>query len=168
MAPDAENEIRGQVVGRGVVRPEWIDYNGHMNVAYYVLAFDHATDAFFDYVGLDRAYREATANTTFAVDARVTYQQEVGEGDRLRFATQLLGYDDKRLHFFHQMVHAEKGFLAATSEWVGLHIDLSTRRVSPMPEAIRGRLAEVLEAHRALAVPLEVGRPLRRPDISRL
>ena len=47
-------------IHRGVVLPEWIDINGHMNVAYYVLAFDHATDAFFDYIGLDSAYREAT------------------------------------------------------------------------------------------------------------
>ena len=153
---------------RETVRPEWIDYNGHMNVAYYVLAFDHATDAFFDHVGLDEAYRDATGNSTFAVDGRVSYQQEVGEGAPLRFETQLLGYDDKRLHFFHRMFHAEDGFLAATIEWVGLHIDMSQRRVSPMPEPILARLAEVLEAHRALPVPPEVGRPLRRPGISRL
>lgn len=148
---------------RQEVRPEWIDYNGHMNVAYYVLAFDHATDAFFDFVGLDEAYREATGMSTFAVEAHVTYQREVTEGDRLNFDTRLLGFDDKRIHFFHQMHHAEAGFLAATAEWLGLHVDLAHRRVAPMPERIKRRLAEVLAAHEVLPVPPEVGRPIRRP-----
>ncbi len=69
------------------VRPEWIDYNGHMNVAYYVLAFDLATDSFFDFLGLDEAYRETSGNSTFAVEAHITYQRELAEGDPLRFAT---------------------------------------------------------------------------------
>ena len=148
---------------REEVRPEWIDYNGHKNVAYYVLAFDHATDAFFDFVGLDEAYREATGMSTFAVEAHVTYQREVTEGDGLNFDTRLLGFDDKRIHFFHQMHHAEAGFLAATAEWLGLHVDLAHRRVAPMPERIKRRLAEGLAAHEGLPVPPEVGRPIRRP-----
>ena len=148
---------------REQVQPGWIDYNGHMNVAYYVLAFDHATDEFFDFVGLDRDYRERSGNSTFAVEAHVTYQREVHEGDPLRFATQLLGYDEKRLHFFHHMYHADAGFLAATAEWLGLHVDMARRRVTPMPDEILARLAEVLEVHETLAVPPEAGRTIRRP-----
>lgn len=144
------------------VRPEWIDYNGHMNVAYYVLAFDHATDAFFDFIGLDEAYREASGMSTFAVETHVTYQREVTEGDGLRFDTRLLGFDDKRIHFIHQMRHAEADFLAATAEWLCLHIDLEQRRVAPMPEPIKRRLAEVLAAHGELPVPPEVGRSISR------
>ena len=145
------------------VQPEWIDYNGHMNVAFYVLAFDHATDAFFDFLGLDEAYRTTTGNSTFAVEAHVTYQREVAKGDELRFTTQLLGFDHKRIHFFHRMYHAEQGFLAATAEWLSLHVDLAQRRVAPMPEAIAGRLAEVHAAHGALPVPPEVGRVIGKP-----
>ncbi len=145
------------------VRPEWIDYNGHMNVAYYLLAFDHATDAFFDYVGLDEAHRRATGMSTFAVEAHVTYQREVAAGDGLRFTTQLLGIDDKRIHFFHRMVHAEKGFLAATTEWLALHVDLGKRRVAPMPESIKARLAQVMDAQGSLPAPPEVGRVIRPP-----
>lgn len=148
---------------RAEVLPEWIDVNGHMNVAYYVLAFDHATDLFFDYIGLDDSYRERTGGSTFAVESFVTYQREVVRGDPLRITTQLLAYDTKRLHFFHRMFHGTEGYLAATSEWLNLHINLNIRRVSPMPEEIQQRLAAIWAQHEALPVPEEVGRPVRQP-----
>ena len=142
---------------REPVRPEWIDYNGHMNVAYYLLAFDHACDAFLDYIGMDEAYRARTGGTTFTVEAHVTYLREVHEGDPLRFAIQLLGYDKKRIQFFVQMYHGEQGYLAATVEWLTLHIDLAARRVSPMPEEITSRLAEIYATHKDLPWPPEAG-----------
>ena len=146
------------VLHREVVRPEWIDYNGHMNVAYYLLAFDHACDAFLDFVGMDRDFRTRTGGTTFAVDCHLTYQREVSEGDPLRFASWLLGYDDKRIHHFHQMYHAEEGYLAATCEWLSLHVDLGTRRVASLPAEISARLSETLSAHARLERPPEAGR----------
>ena len=146
------------------VRPEWIDYNGHMNVAYYVLAFDHACDAFLDFVGLDRAYRERTGGTTFAVDCHVTYQREVSAGDPLRFTSQLLAFDEKRIHHFHCMYHAREGHLAATCEWLSLHVDLGTRRVAPMGPEVVERLAEIFKAHKDLARPPEAGRGIAMPS----
>jgi acyl-CoA thioester hydrolase len=148
---------------REKVRPEWIDYNGHMNVAYYVLAFDHAVDAFFDFLGLDQAYRETSGMTTFAVETHVTYQREVTEGDALIFDTQLLGFDDKRIHFIQHMHHAEADFLVATAEWLALHVDMERRRVAAMPETIKRRLAEVLAVHGDLPLPPEAGKVIRRP-----
>ena len=148
---------------RCVVRPEWIDYNGHMNVAYYVLAFDHATDAFLDFVGLDEALRDRTGSSTFSVEAHITYQREVGDGDPLRFTTHLLGYDEKRIHYLHRMYHEVEGFLSATVEWMTLHIDLNLRKVAPMPAEVQARLARILESHRALPWPEEVGRVIKRP-----
>jgi acyl-CoA thioester hydrolase len=148
---------------RDKVRPEWIDYNGHMNVAYYVLAFDYATDAFFDHIGLDDPYRAESGNSTFAVEAHLTYQREVAEGDPLRFTTQLLGFDDKRLHFVHRMYHAGEDFLAATSEWLSLHVDMTLRRVAPMPAQIQARFTEVMASHRSLAIPPEAGRVIKAP-----
>src|SRR5690606_18602951 len=135
---------------RGVVLPEWIDHNGHMNVAYYLLAFDQATDLFFDYLGLNAAHREASGGTTFAGDIHLTYQRELREGAPLRVTAQLLGYDDKRLRFFQRMYHAEEAFLAATMECLTLYVDLARRKVAPFPAEIRERLATVLEQHRAL------------------
>ncbi len=146
------------------VRPEWIDYNGHMNVAYYVLAFDHATDAFLDHLGLDEAYRERTGGSTFAVESHITYQREVHRGDRLRFTTQLLGYDAKRIHYIHHMYHALEGFLAATAEWLSLHIDMERRRVATMPPEIMSRLAAVMAEQGDLEVPPEVGSVIRIPE----
>jgi acyl-CoA thioester hydrolase len=148
-----------------VVLPEWIDYNGHMNVAYYLLAFDHASDAFFDYLGLDAAHREATGGSTFAADIHLTYQREVHEGDPLRFTSQLLGFDDKRLRFFQSMYHAADGYLAATMEGLTLYVDLARRRVTPFPEEIITRLEAVFTAHRSLPLPPEAGRVVAKPPL---
>lgn len=146
------------IIWRETVREEWTDYNGHMNLAYYFLVFDHATDAFHDDVGLGRDYRDRTNCSTFAVESHVTYDAELKAGDAVACRTQLLGFDDKRLHYFHAMYHAGQGFLAATTELLAVHVDLAVRRVAPMPEPIRSRLAEMLERHRAWPRPKQVGR----------
>lgn len=151
------------VLHREVVRPDWIDYNGHMNVAYYLLAFDHACDAFLDFVGMDTAHRGRTGGTTFAVDCHLTYQREVTEGTPLRFASQLLDFDQKRIHHFHWMYHAHEDYVAATCEWLSLHVDLATRRVAPIPPPVADRLAETLESHRGLPRPPEAGRGIAMP-----
>ena len=143
-----------------VVSPEYIDWNGHMNVAYYVLVFDHATDALFDYVGLDEAYRKESECTTFTLEAQVTYQREVLEGDPLRITTQLLDFDHKRAHYFHRMYHAEEGYLAATNELLSLHIDTRRRRSAPFPGDILSRWAEVHARHGSLPRPPEAGRAM--------
>ncbi|MEM9682746.1 MAG: thioesterase family protein [Pseudomonadota bacterium] len=144
----------------GTVLPEWIDYNGHMNVAYYVLAFDYATDAFLDYLGLDHAYKAKVNVTTFVADMNVTYVQEVFEGDPMRFTTQLLEFDDKKFRYFHCMYHAEKGYLAATNELLSLHIDLTTRRVGAMADPILEKLQAVYDVHSAAEAPAGAGRLL--------
>jgi acyl-CoA thioester hydrolase len=143
---------------RDVVRPEWIDANGHMNMGYYVVVFDLATDAFFDWVGLDRAHRAEHRITTFCLEAHVTYHREVRAGDPLRFTTMLLGYDTKRLHYFHQMFHAEHGYLAATNELMSLHVSQETRRAAPMAATIIASLARIQAAHDTLPRPPHVGR----------
>ena len=79
------------------VRPEWIDYNDHMNVAYYVLAFDFATDAFLEFLGLNETLRKTHNLSTFSAEAHVTYQRELHQGAALSFTTQLIGFDTKTL-----------------------------------------------------------------------
>ena len=143
------------------VRPEWIDYNGHMNVAYYVLAFDLATDALFDFAGVGKSYTEARGHSVFAVEAHVTYRRELCGGEAIRVTTQFLGFDDKRMHFVHHMVHAAGGWCAATSEWLGLHVDMGARRAAPFPGDVAARLGAIREAHASLPVPPEVGRVIR-------
>ncbi len=140
------------------VRPEWIDYNGHMNVAYYLLAFDHATDAVLDHFGIGRDYAESQGRSMFVVEAHLTYAREVTQGDGLRFASTVLAADAKRLHLFHEMRHEGEGFLAATAEFLLLHVDLADRRAVPFGDEARARLAAAAEAHGALPRPLQVGR----------
>jgi acyl-CoA thioester hydrolase len=147
-------------VYRNRVRPEWIDHNGHMNMGYYVVVFDLASDEFFRWIGLDEAHRRASRVTTFALEAHVTYHREVREGDPLRFTTLLLGHDGKRLHYFHQMYHAEEGYLAATNELMSLHVSEETRRGAPMAPEVLERLLLIQTAHDRLPRPPQVGRRL--------
>ncbi|MDP6406326.1 MAG: thioesterase family protein [Alphaproteobacteria bacterium] len=135
------------------VQPDWIDYNGHMNVAYYVLAFDHATDAWFDLLGIGLEYVEATNCSIFQVECHVNYFQEVTAGAALRFELQLLDFDDKRMHYLSRMYHRDEGFLSATCEWMAVHVDLAARRSAPMPAATISRLQDIHEAHAGLERP---------------
>lgn len=145
---------------RESVDPAWIDYNGHMNLAYYVLAFDHATDAFFDYLGLGVAYLEANNCSTFALESHVTYGREMKAGEPMQFETQLLDHDAKRLHYMHMMYHAEEGYLASTNELVSLHVDMTQRRSAPMPPSVLERLDQVAAAHNALPRPPQAGQSI--------
>ncbi len=153
--PAAPLEIGGEPV-----QAEWIDYNGHMNVAFYVLAFDHATDRFLDLIDLGHDYMKRSNNSSFVLETHVTYAREVGLGDPLRFTLQLLDADEKRLHYYFEMFHGTEGFLAATSELISMHVDLEARRAAPMPEPARQRIAAILEAHRELPRPEPTGRTI--------
>lgn len=140
------------------VRPEWIDYNGHMNVAYYMAAFDEATDAFYEALGIGLSYKNGTDCSTFTLEGHITYDQEVFEGDELHFTTYLLDCDSKRVHYIHEMRHAEKGYLAATNELIGIHIDMNERRSKEFPQPLQDRLQAALDAHKPIAKPKQVGR----------
>lgn len=141
-----------------VVRPEWIDYNGHMNVAYYLLAFDKLTDVWLEYVGLTPQHRARHRVTTFTAESHLMYLRELKEGAPLAYGTRLLGFDEKRIHYIQGMYHGAEGFLAATHEQMTLHIDLASRRPGPMAESVRARLAEIAAAQAHLPVPPQVGR----------
>jgi acyl-CoA thioester hydrolase len=151
---------------RDVVRPEWIDHNRHMNLGYYLVVFDYATDEFFRWVGLDAMHRRERQVTTFCLEAHVSYHREVRAGDPLRFTTLLLAHDVKRIHYIHQMYHAGEGYLAATNELMSLHVSESTRRSAPMAPEILERLAQIQATHAALPRPPQAGRAigLRRDD----
>lgn len=143
---------------RASVKPEWIDGNGHMNVGYYVVAFDQATDTLCEQLGVDLRYVEHRLGMVFVLEAHVTYDREVHAGDPLRVTTQVLGHDAKRLHFFHAMYHAEAGWLAATNELMMIHIDFVTRRSAPWPRATLARIKALAAAHQRLPWPEKAGR----------
>lgn len=143
---------------RARVLPEWIDYNGHMNVGYYVVAFDQATETLCEQIGAAHDYVKARRGMVFVLEAHVTYDREVKLGDPLRITTQILDHDAKRIHFFHSMYHAEEGFLASTNELMMLHVGYESRRSEPWPPEVLRRLEALAEAHKRLPWPAQAGR----------
>ncbi len=144
----------------GTVEPSWIDYNGHMNVAYYHLAFDRATDLFLRRVGLGEEYVEREKESMFALEDHLTYLKELREGEPFRVTLQLMDFDEKRLHYFLRMIHGEKGFLAATCEHLSIFVDMKERRSKPMPPHLKAALERIADEHRGLPRPERAGRPM--------
>ncbi len=140
------------------VRPAWIDYNRHMMDGYYAVAFSHATDAFLDHIGLHAEYRSQSGCSTYTAEGHILFLRELKAESPLRFTTQLLGYDAKRMHIFHAMHHATEGFLAATCEWMMIHVDTAQGRGVAMPEAVLAQLTAIEEIHANLPLPPQAGR----------
>lgn len=148
------------VLYRDRVRAEWVDYNGHMSEAFYVLVFGYATDAFYDLIGLDDAYRRKMSRSVYTLESHIFYLQEIGEGEELAVRSQVLGADAKRVRLFHAMYHGEQGELLATSELMLLHVDTNGPRAAPFDEAIRAKLDKVAAAHAELPRPERAGRAI--------
>jgi len=157
----SSNRICGVRITDGVVKPEWIDYNGHMNVAYYLLAFDLSGDELWHEFGITDEYVRITNKSTFAVECHITYQRELKEGEFYCITSQVLAYDEKRIHFFQRMYHAEERYLAATVEWMNLHVDLGSRRVTQWPEHILTLIEEWVRQQKKGDYPGEAGKRMR-------
>ena len=152
------DEENPPIVHRGTVLREWIDYNGHFNLAYYMIAFDHGTDAFWDAFGLDDPYRARTGTSTYALESHVTYRSELREGDPFRITSVLLDFDTKRIHQFHRMYHDTENYLAATNELLFINVDVERSRSTSFPADMLETLSEIRKAHRRLEAPPESGR----------
>jgi acyl-CoA thioester hydrolase len=145
------------------VEPEWIDYNGHLNMAYYNVLFDRAVDEAYELMGCGLAYLKDTRHSTFTAEAHIRYLRELHAGAPVRVTFQLLDFDAKRMHYFEQLFHAEGGWLSATSENMVLHVDMTTKTVAPFPDFIAARLAKMKAAHAHLSVPEGAGRRIAMP-----
>jgi acyl-CoA thioester hydrolase len=143
---------------RATVLKEWIDWNGHMNVGYYIVAFDKATDTLCNQLGIGWEYTRDKIGMTFVLEAHATYDREVKEGDPLRITTQILGHDSKRVHYIHAMYHADEGFLASTNELILMNIDYASRRSAPWPDETMRRLDTLAPIHARLPKPPQAGR----------
>ena len=138
------------------VRPEWIDYNGHMNMAYYAVIFDEAADEVYPLLGFGPDYQK-TGFTTYTAEFHICYLRELHLGDAVTVTLQLLDYDEKRFHTYQEIWH-EDGWCAATAESMGLHVDQSGPRVAAMPADILLRMKKLHEAHKGLPYPDRAGR----------
>lgn len=146
------------VLHEAEVLPEWIDYNGHMSEAYYVLVFGYATDALLGLVGITAAYREQTAQSLYTVQAHLTCMHSVTQGERLRITTQVLEVDQKRLRVFHTMYRAETETALASEELLLVHVDMTGPRSADFAPEVLSRLQRLCQTHRALPVPRQAGR----------
>lgn len=147
---------------RGTVLPGYLDYNGHMNLAYYVLMFDQASDLLFDALGIGSAMIARAGRSVFAAETHTLYERELREGEDVSVRSTLLGVDAKRLHVGHEMLRAAgEAPRAAFQEVMFLSIDMATRRVGAWPVDIADRLAGAVAAHRALPRPSGMGRQIR-------
>ena len=145
------------------IEPQWIDYNGHLNMAYYNVFFDRALDEVLALLGMSTAYVKQRHLSIFTAEVHVRYLREVHLDDPVRVSVQLLGYDSKRLHCFQKLCHATEDWLSATSEVMSLHVDLEAKKTSPFPDEIAGRLAQMKAAHAKLEVPEGAGRRIAMP-----
>ena len=145
------------------IEPSWIDYNGHLNMAYYNVMFDRAIDELWATLGIGPPYMKARHNSTFTAECHVRYLREIHLGDPVQVSILLLGADEKRLHTFEELRHAEQGWVSATSENMTIHIDMNARKTAPFPADIRAQIEKVVKAHAAIARPEGIGRSIAMP-----
>ena len=145
--------------------PAWIDYNGHLNMAYYNVLFDRGVDEVWEQFGFGPEYLAARNLSTFSAEFHVCYLRELHLGSKVRVSFQLLAHDEKRFHFYQELIH-EDGWISATGEGLGLHIDMSGPRVAPMPDDILANVAKLATEHASLPIPERVGRKMGIPGKS--
>ena len=151
------------VTWRGNVLHQWVDFNGHLRDAFYLLLFSMASDNWMEVIGLDEAGRAATGHSLFTLEAHVNYLLEVREGVAVEVRTQLLGHDAKRLHLYHSLHRADDPTLLAGSEQMLLNVDMSLRRSAPFAASVLPRLQALAAQQRSLPVPKFAGRSIALP-----
>jgi len=146
---------------RSEVLPEWVDYNGHLRDAYYLLLFSLATDALMDQLGLDAAGRAATGHSLYTLECHLNFVQEVKLGQQVEVRTQILGHDQKRLHLNHSLHLSGEAPLLAASEQMLLNVATALGRAAPFAEPVQSRVAALARAHQGLPSPQFAGRAIR-------
>jgi carnitine 3-dehydrogenase len=139
------------------VRPEWVDYNGHMTDSRYLQVFGDATDALLRYAGIDDAYRRS-GRALYTVETHVMHQAEARALEPLYVTSRVLEVDDKRVRLFHALHRRRDDVQVATAEQLYLHVTSTAGRAAPMDSEVRARLAALQAAQTRLPLPPEAGR----------
>jgi len=140
------------------VEPAWIDYNGHLNMAYYNVLFDRTVDEAYNLLGVGIDYVKAQRHSCYTAEVHLRYVRELHADDPVRVTFQLIAHDHKRLHYFEQLFHAHEGWVSATSENLAVHVDMDAKRTAPFPDAVMARLSLMQSAHDQLPRPQATGR----------
>lgn len=145
------------------IRPEWVDYNGHLRDAYYLLIFSYATDALMDLLGMDSLNRDTSGHSLFTLELHLNYRHEVKVDVDVEVRTQIIGHDAKRLHLYHSLHLAGGDKALAGNEQMLLHVDLAGPHSAPFTEPTLGKLKALLEAQADLPPPAYIGRVIALP-----
>jgi carnitine 3-dehydrogenase len=139
------------------VRPEWVDYNGHMSDFLYGRVFGEAMDALYRQVGIDDEFRRA-GRMYYTVESHVRHLAEAKVGEALYATTQLLALDDKRLHVFHRLHRRRDDAVIATGEQMHLFVDTAKAKATTIDPALRAKLEPIAKAHASFPAPPEAGK----------
>ncbi|MGB7431230.1 MAG: thioesterase family protein [Ahrensia sp.] len=142
------------------IQPDWIDYNGHLNMAFYMVLFDQGSDAVFAQLGMGPDYAASRKLTTYTGEAHICYLREVHQTMPVVSRFRMLDCDEKRMHSFQELVHADEGWVAATCEMMTLHVDQAGPRVAPFPDDIAANLFAMAARHKDGDWPKQAGRTI--------
>jgi acyl-CoA thioester hydrolase len=149
------------------IEPHWIDYNGHLNMAWYTVLCDRAVDEAFEVIGLGPDYRSERDASCFTAEAHIQYKRELRIGDPVRATVQLIDFDDKRIHVYAELRHAREAWLSATVETMNVHVSMADRKVIPFPPDILANIAIMKAAHSRLPRPEALSRIIGIPPRAR-
>lgn len=152
---------------RDVVRREWVDYNGHMRDAFYMLLFSYASDALLDAIGLDEVQRTARHRSVYTLEAHISYLHEVKEGASVRVVARVLAHDLKRMHVSFEMFVEGLPDPVAAGEQMLLHVDTLGPRAAPFDEDVLARVRAFASAQASLPVPPHIGRVIALAPVIR-
>ncbi|MER8399120.1 thioesterase family protein [Mesorhizobium sp. M1348] len=141
------------------IEEAWIDYNGHLNMAYYNVLFDRCSDEAFEMMGMGPDYVRERRLTIYTAEVHVCYVQELHLDHKVTVSFQLLDHDEKRLRAYQEIRHLD-GWLAATSETLSLHVDMAGPKVAPFPADVLAKVEAMRAAHAALPMPERAGRSI--------
>lgn len=145
------------------VQRDWVDYNGHLRDAFYLLIFSYATDVLMDTLGLDSDNREASGHSLFTLELHLNYLHEVKLGADVEVRTQLIAYDAKRLHLYHSLhLEGDEKELAGNEQML-LHVDLTGPRSAPFSKVTLERLCAICADQTELPRPALLGRVIGLP-----
>jgi acyl-CoA thioester hydrolase len=145
------------------IEPQWIDYNGHFNMAYYNVLFDRAADDMFELVGFGPAYVKTTSFSYFTLETHTSYFRELAPTDTVIVETQFLDNDHKRVHYVQQMKHASDGWISCVLEVMVSHVDLAAKKTANFPAEMLATITAITEAHKSLPIPSQVGHKIAIP-----
>ena len=129
----------------GRVKSEWTDYNGHMNLAFYIHLFDSAWEVLLQKFNIGEDAAKIEKRTTFAVESHKTYDMEVKVGDEVDINLLFIDFDKKRIVYKLEMIHKSEKYLAATTEVCSLYVDLNSRKVTEFEESKSNLIKNFIE-----------------------